>query len=39
MIDPITTNRLILRPYKESDREQVIWILRNGEISKTFMLP
>ena len=39
MIDPVTTNRLILRPYKESDREQVIWILRNGEISKTFMLP
>lgn len=39
MIEPITTNRLILRPYKESDREQVIWILRNGEISKTFMLP
>ena len=39
MIDPITTNRLILRLYKESDREQVIWILRNGEISKTFMLP
>ena len=39
MIDPVTTNRLILRPYKESDREQVIWILRNGEISKNFMLP
>ena len=39
MIHPVTTNRLILRPYKESDREQVIWILRNGEISKTFMLP
>ncbi|MCI6434846.1 MAG: GNAT family N-acetyltransferase [Clostridiales bacterium] len=39
MIEPITTNRLILRPYKESDWEQVIWILRNGEISKTFMLP
>lgn len=39
MIDPVTTNRLILRPYKESDREQVIWILRNAEINKTFMLP
>ena len=39
MIEPITTNRLILRPYKESDREQVIWILRNAEINKTFMLP
>lgn len=39
MIGPITTNRLILRPYKESDREQVIRILRNEEISKTFMLP
>ena len=39
MIDPVTTNRLILRPYKESDREQVIRILRNAEISKTFMLP
>ncbi len=39
MIGPITTNRLILRPYKESDREQVIRILRNEEIAKTFMLP
>lgn len=39
MIGPITTNRLILCPYKESDREQVIRILRNEEIAKTFMLP
>ena len=39
MIEPITTNRLILRPYKESDLEQVIRTLRNEEIAKTFVLP
>ena len=35
----IFTERLLLRPYTEADCELMIWILRNGEISKTFMLP
>lgn len=39
MMESIITKRLILRLYQESDREQVIRILRNEEIIKTFMLP
>lgn len=35
----IPTKRLLLRPYEEADREPVIRILRNKEISSTFMLP
>ena len=35
----ICTKRLLLRPYEETDRESVIRILRNKEISSTFMLP
>ena len=35
----ISTNRLLLRPYEEADRNSVIRILRNKEISSTFMLP
>lgn len=39
MLYPIITQRLILRSFSESDRMQMIRILRNDEISKTFMLP
>ena len=35
----ISTKRLLLQPYEEADREPVIRILRNKEISSTFMLP
>ena len=35
----ISTKRLLLRPYEEADREPVIRILRNKEISRTFMMP
>ena len=35
----ISTKRLLLRPYEEADRDPVIRILRNKEISSTFMLP
>lgn len=35
----IFTERLLLRPYTEADCEPMIRILRNKEISKTFMLP
>ena len=35
----ISTERLLLRPYEEADREPVIRILRNKEISRTFMMP
>ena len=39
MGEPLKTSRLVLRCFAEQDRGQVIRILRNGEISKTFMLP
>lgn len=39
MLYPIKTQRLILRSFSESDRMQMIRILRNEEISKTFILP
>ena len=35
----ICTKRLLLRPYEETDRESLVRILRNKEISSTFMLP
>ena len=35
----LSTDRLVLRPFQEMDREQAIRLLRNEEISKTFMLP
>ena len=35
----ICTKRLLLRPYEETDRESMVRILRNKEISSTFMLP
>lgn len=35
----ICTKRLLLRPYEETDRESFVRILRNKEISSTFMLP
>lgn len=35
----ICTKRLLLRPYEEKDRESLVRILRNKEISSTFMLP
>lgn len=39
MVESLKTKRLVLRSFRESDREQGIRLLRNGEISKTFMLP
>lgn len=39
MVVRLKTKRLILRAFTESDREQAVHILRNEEISKTFMLP
>lgn len=35
----IFTKRLLLRPFEEADREALVRILRNKEISRTFMLP
>ena len=35
----LRTERLILRPFRESDRETMIDLLRNEEIKKTYMLP
>lgn len=39
IVEPIETHRLVLRPFQETDREQTIRLLRNEEISRTFMLP
>lgn len=39
MLEPIKTQRLMLRLFQQADREQAIALLRNKEISKTFMLP
>lgn len=39
MFEPLETDRLVLRPFGEADREQAIRLLRNDEISKTYMLP
>lgn len=39
MFEPLETDRLVLRPFWEADREQAIRLLRNDEISKTYMLP
>lgn len=39
MPKPIKTQRLTLRLFQEADREQAIALLRNNEISKTFMMP
>lgn len=39
MFEPLETDRLVLRPFEEADREQAIRLLRNDEISKTYMLP
>ena len=38
-MEQLTTSRLVLRRFLESDRDCMIRILRNKEISKTFMLP
>lgn len=38
IVEPIRTHRLVLRPFQETDREQTIRLLRNEEISRTFML-
>lgn len=38
-MEKLKTSRLMLRRFLESDRMQMIRILRNEEISKTFMLP
>ena len=38
-MEQLTTSRLVLRRFLESDRDCMIRILRNEEISKTFMLP
>ena len=38
-MEHLKTDRLVLRPFQESDRAQAIRLLRNDEISKTFMLP
>ena len=35
----LQTDRLVLRSFQEMDREQGIRLLRNDEISKTYMLP
>ena len=35
----LSTDRLVLRPFQAMDRAQAIRLLRNEEISKTFMLP
>lgn len=35
----IKTERLLLRPYEEKDRDQLTDILMNEEIAKTFMIP
>lgn len=39
IFEPIKTHRLVLRPFQETDREQTVRLLRNEEISRTFMLP
>ena len=39
MVDKLMTDRLVLRPFQDSDRERMIMILRNEEVSTTFMLP
>ena len=38
-MEQLTTSRLVLRRFLETDRDCMIRILRNEEISKTFMLP
>ena len=38
-MEQLTTSRLVLRRFLETDRDCIIRILRNEEISKTFMLP
>lgn len=38
-IECIRTKRLDMKSYKESDKEQLINLLTNAEITKTFMLP
>lgn len=38
-MEKLTTSRLVLRRFLESDRDCMIQILRNEEISRTFMLP
>ena len=35
----LTTERLVLKGYEESDRDAVIALLENPEITKTFMVP
>ena len=35
----INTDRLCLRPIAEEDKEDMIELLTNDEISKTFMIP
>ena len=35
----ITTKRLEIRPFKESDAQAMIRLLRNGEVAKTYMIP
>lgn len=35
----IQTKRLELKSYRNSDREQLIELLTNAEIAKTFMVP
>ena len=39
MFEPLKTDRLELRTFQEEDRAQTIQLLRNEEISRTFMLP
>ena len=39
MLEPLKTERLLLRPFQEEDRAQTLRLLRNVEISKTFMMP
>ena len=35
----LKTERLLLRPFEECDRQQMVDILRNEEIKKTYMIP
>lgn len=39
MYEALRTERLLLRSFEETDRSQTIRLLRNEEISQTFMLP
>lgn len=39
IFEPIKTERLVLRSFQEDDRAQTIRLLRNEQISRTFMLP